>query len=110
MTPEQVDQFKRQLGIADGDEWDPFAGLDVPADDLQAFLDAVPLLRSRDAPARRRACRGAAGFEVPAGEMSTQQGFGRLAGRHRPRASGELADQIVTTSPDVTVSTNLGGG
>jgi pyruvate dehydrogenase E1 component len=40
--------------------------------------------------------------------MSTQEGFGRilfeLAG-----AGGELADRIVTLSPDVTVSTNLGG-
>jgi len=40
--------------------------------------------------------------------MSTQEGFGRvlfdLAG-----GTSELAARIVTTSPDVTVSTNLGG-
>ena len=39
--------------------------------------------------------------------MSTQEGFGRLLAEHRARAP-ELADRIVTTSPDVTVSTNLG--
>ena len=32
-----------------------------------------------------------------------------LSGRVAPRAGGPLADRIVTTSPDVTVSTNLGG-
>ena len=39
--------------------------------------------------------------------LSTQEGFGRLLpniARDHPR----LADRIVTTSPDVTVSTNLG--
>jgi pyruvate dehydrogenase E1 component len=39
--------------------------------------------------------------------MSTQEGFGRLM-NDIARASGEYADRVVTTSPDVTVSTNLG--
>src|SRR5262249_49590446 len=40
--------------------------------------------------------------------MSTQEGFGRIL---NDLAAGEsaLAARIVTTSPDVTVSTNLGG-
>ena len=40
--------------------------------------------------------------------MSTQLGFGRLLA-DIARTHPELADRIVTTSPDVTVSTNLGG-
>ena len=39
--------------------------------------------------------------------MSTQQGFGQILAEIA-RAGGKLADHIVTTSPDVTVSTNLG--
>ena len=39
--------------------------------------------------------------------MSTQQGFGALL-NELGREQSELADRIVTTSPDVTVSTNLG--
>ena len=39
--------------------------------------------------------------------MSTQAGFGRVLDEIA-RAGGPLADRIVTTSPDVTVSTNLG--
>jgi pyruvate dehydrogenase E1 component len=40
--------------------------------------------------------------------MSTQEGFGRIM-NELGRAETELARRIVTTSPDVTVSTNLGG-
>ena len=41
------------------------------------------------------------------GQMSTQAGFGRVLDEIA-RAGGPLAERIVTTSPDVTVSTNLG--
>ena len=40
-------------------------------------------------------------------EQSTQAAFGRIL-NDLSRAGGELADRILTTSPDVTVSTNLG--
>ena len=40
-------------------------------------------------------------------EQSTQAAFGRIL-LDLSKAGGELADRIVTTSPDVTVSTNLG--
>ena len=45
---------------------------------------------------------------APSGdEQSTQAAFGRIL-NDLSRAGGELADRILTTSPDVTVSTNLG--
>jgi pyruvate dehydrogenase E1 component len=45
---------------------------------------------------------------APAGEeQSTQAAFGRIM-LELSKAGGDLADRIVTTSPDVTVSTNLG--
>ncbi|MGZ4449415.1 MAG: transketolase-like TK C-terminal-containing protein, partial [Nocardioides sp.] len=43
----------------------------------------------------------------PSPQMSTQQGFG-LVLNEIARSDSELAKRIVTTSPDVTVSTNLG--
>ena len=108
VTPDQMAAFKQRMGIADGDEWDRFAGLDVPADELQAFLDAVPFGR---ASGRRHAAARIAvpeRFEPPPGDrLSTQDAFGRflsdLARRHP-----DLADRVVTSSPDVTVSTSLG--
>src|SRR5690348_18384452 len=47
--------------------------------------------------------------EIPApvgDEQSTQAAFGRIL-LDLSKAGGDLADRIVTTSPDVTVSTNL---
>ena len=43
----------------------------------------------------------------PAAQMSTQQGFGLIL-NEIARGDSMLAERIVTTSPDVTVSTNLG--
>jgi pyruvate dehydrogenase E1 component len=42
------------------------------------------------------------------GAMSTQQGFGLIL-NELARLDAPFVDRIVTTSPDVTVSTNLGG-
>ena len=108
-TPAQIEALRTQMGIAEGDEWEPFAGLDVGERELRAFLDAVPF--NQHAERRHRAPRVPvpATFAVPPGDrLSTQAGFGRVladVARRHP----ELADRIVTTSPDVTVSTNLGG-
>ncbi len=108
-NPAQIATLRDGMGIAEGDEWDPFAGLDVPPEALRSFLDAVPFnqasTRRHDAPR----IPVPAEIQVPPGDpLSTQAGFGRvladIARRHP-----DLADRIVTTSPDVTVSTNLGG-
>ena len=108
MTPDQIAIYRAKLGIEEGDEWAPFAGLEVDSDELRAFIASVPFAQ----PATR--CHQAPRISVPAqfetpvgGRLSTQEGFGRLlAGIAREHPA--LADRIVTTSPDVTVSTNLG--
>ena len=104
----QMASFRHSMAVAEGAEWDLFAGLDLPPERLSAFLQGVPLA----GPARRRHQAAAvavpASLPVPRGErQSTQEAFGRLLG---DIAAGdtELAQRIVTTSPDVTVSTNLG--
>ncbi len=108
MNVDQMAAFKAAMAIADGEEWDRFAGLDVAEDDLQKFLDEVPFAGRY--PRRHFAPRIEIPekFEVPAGDMlSTQEGFGRIL-NDISRSDDELARRIVTTSPDVTVSTNLG--
>ena len=110
MTPDQMAGYQAGLGIADGDEWEPFAGMKERAEALRAFVDAVPFNRP---PESRQ--MSAAHIDIPdtlpvpdQDTLSTQEAFGRimydLAGSRT-----ELADRIVTTSPDVTQSTNLGG-
>jgi pyruvate dehydrogenase E1 component len=108
MTPAQFETFRSSMNVRPGHEWDRFEGLSLPPERLQAFLDASPF----HAQGRRR--HESPLIPVPPSfpadtqpVVSTQMGFGRLLDEIA-RAGGPLADRIVTTSPDVTVSTNLG--
>jgi pyruvate dehydrogenase E1 component len=105
MTVAQMEKYRESQKIRPGHEWDKFEGLD--AAELEAFLARVPFNQD----GRRLT---APVVEVPpqlafkpAPQMSTQQGFG-LVLNEIARSDSELAKRIVTTSPDVTVSTNLG--
>ncbi len=109
MNPQQMAEYKTRMGIPDGAEWEPFAGLALPPATIQAFLDAVPFA----AEGRRRYTAPKIPvperLAVPAGaRLSTQEGFGRIL-FDIAADEEELARHIVTISPDVTVSTNLGG-
>ena len=113
VTPDQMITFRERMGIGDGEEWDRFAGLDIPPAQIEAFLGRVPFVQAEPASRRRRAARVAVPqkFDSPAaladGRLSTQEAFGRWLS-DVARAHPELADRIVTASPDVTVSTSLG--
>ncbi len=108
MNKAQMQEFRVSQGINQGEEWDRFAGLSVPRAEIERFLSQVPF--AQKGPRRRPAAR----VPVPPmpaletkGAASTQAGFGRILDEIA-RAGGPLADRIVTTSADVTVSTNLG--
>ena len=108
MTVDQMAAFKAANRIADGEEWEPFAGLDLDPDELSAFCASVPFARRTEAHANPRvAVPPALALGRKAARASTQEAFGRIMGE-LARDQGELAARIVTTSPDVTVSTNLG--
>jgi pyruvate dehydrogenase E1 component len=107
MNPGQIAALRDRLGIAEGEEWEPWAGLG--GNSAEAVRSAVE--NSRIARAKRERVWNVAKvapIPVPTGsEQSTQAAFGRIL-LDLSRAGGALADRIVTTSPDVTVSTNLG--
>lgn len=108
MTPPQMEAFQAAMNVRPGHEWDPFEGMNAGADEIKAFLAAVPF----NAKGRRRL--SAAAVPVPPQlkapvqtTTSTQTGFGQIL-NEIGREDSALAQRIVTTSPDVTVSTNLG--
>jgi len=107
MTVTQMEKYRESQNIRPGHEWDKYEGLTQDVAELDAFLARVPFNKDGrrltapviDVPAQLA-------FK-PAPQMSTQQGFG-LVLNEIARGDSELAQRIVTTSPDVTVSTNLG--
>ena len=109
MNPTQIASLRETLGIAEGDEWEPFAGLGSnSAADLEALLAPLRAVLARSAQAAPPIPLPAL-LPVPDGdEQSTQAAFGRIL-LDLSKSGHALADRIVTTSPDVTVSTNLGG-
>ncbi|MEM6467132.1 MAG: transketolase, partial [Pseudomonadota bacterium] len=107
MTEAQLDEFRKTMAVREGHEWDLFEGLDVDTKDLRDMLAAVPFFA--DGTRLRRAERA----PVPKvltptdGTVSTQAAFGKILDA-LAKGDSDLATRIVTTSPDVTVSTNLG--
>jgi len=108
MTPDQMDMFKRANSVEDGEEWAPFSGLDTDPDQLTEFLKDVPF-RARPAATRRAPVIPVAPIDLGReAKTSTQVTFGKIMNALAKR-DDDLSARIVTTSPDVTVSTNLSG-
>ncbi|MBB5575748.1 1-deoxy-D-xylulose-5-phosphate synthase N-terminal domain-containing protein [Rhizobium paranaense] len=106
MTVKQFAEWQAHMGIAPGEEWDPFAGVpDIAA--LKAYLASAPFFSSGT---RRHADRR---LEVPRiefetqREVATQLAFGKILD-DLAKGNSDLAARILTTSPDVTGTTTLG--
>ncbi len=106
MTPTQIEGLRAGLCIAEGMEWDVWAGLgDNLATAAKALAERSPLARGK----RGRAAKLAVPHITPpeGQKQATQAAFGKIL-LDLAKSKSPLADRIVTTSPDVTVSTNLG--
>src|SRR5678815_4269852 len=107
MNPTQAHALRDSMGVAEGQEWEPLAGIgsnERPG--VEALIDRTRI-------AREKRVRSFGQLSVPAipaphgDEQSTQAAFGRIL-LDLAKSGDPIADRIVTTSPDVTVSTNLG--
>ena len=106
MNKTQMAEWQRHMGVPEGQEWEKFATVDDPAA-LQAYLDRTPFF----ARGRRRYSDhviATPDIEIASDrEISTQMAFGKILD-DLSKTDSELAARIVTTSPDVTGTTNLG--
>lgn len=106
MNKSQMAEWQNFMGVPKGQEWDKFAT--IP--DAKAF-EAALAETSFFAEGRRRYYDDV--IEVPRielssdREISTQMGFGKILD-DLSKGDSLLAQRIVTTSPDVTGTTNLG--
>jgi pyruvate dehydrogenase E1 component len=108
MNPTQMAALREQMGVREGHEWEPLESVgDNARPGIEGLLErARPKLTRRDSPSTGTV--PVPSIPPPSGEeQSTQAAFGRIL-LDLSKAGGPLADRIVTTSPDVTVSTNLG--
>jgi pyruvate dehydrogenase E1 component len=107
MNPTQMATWREAMGVAEGSEWEP---LESVGDNARPGVEAL-IERSRITRDKRQRSFGQIDvptLPAPSGEeQSTQAAFGRIL-LEIAKSGGSLADRIVTTSPDVTVSTNLG--
>ena len=111
MTEAQMESFRADMNVRPGHEWDLFEGITCSERDIRAVMAKAPFF----AKGTRR--YSAAQIPVPPeiadtpaarNEVTSTQGaFGKILD-DIARGDSALADRIVTTSPDVTVSTNLG--
>ena len=116
MTPDQMEAFRAQMRIRPGHEWDIAEGLELDEGAFRAVIGNAPFAAPLTAAGRRLDAPAVPippalpGPKTTGRKVSTQSGFGDILAEIG-RGNGEcaaLAKAIVTTSPDVTVSTNLG--
>jgi pyruvate dehydrogenase E1 component len=107
MTPTQMDEFKNQMGVADGEEWEKFSLVKDEAT-TQKFLDQVPFFAKGKRRFSAPSVEVGAAVELADREIASQAGFGKILDEIA-KNNPTLSERIVTTSPDVTVTTNLSG-
>jgi pyruvate dehydrogenase E1 component len=108
MTPAQMDTFRKAQNVRPGHEWDKFEGM-TQAREVSAFLENVPFAAAGERRLKAPPIRVPESLPVPQQALtSTQAGFGVIL-NDIGRGDDDFARRIVTASPDVTVSTNLGG-
>ena len=105
LSSEQIDAMRDALGLNEGTEWDRFD----PDSAAGRLCRAVgERLNNRPiAPRPMLPIPASASGVVTKGRVSSQEAFGRVVTRLGDVE--HVGDRIVTTAPDVSVSTNLGG-
>jgi len=106
MTGAQIEQLRKAMQVREGHEWEPFEGFADP-DAAEAFLAAVPFNAKGDRRLKAERIKGIGPQFIADRVTSTQTAFGKILDAIA-KTDSSLAQRIVTTSPDVTVSTNLG--
>ena len=108
MTEAQMVAFQSRMGIRAGHEWDKAEATGMTSKVFDELLARVPFN------AQGRRATTAPMIAVPAiaalpdDQISTQAAFGKILDTIA-KSDTPFAAHILTTSPDVTVSTNLGG-
>ncbi len=111
LNEDQMHILRSKMKIKTGKEWDVSSGLNEDKEKINKFLSIVPFLKNEEP------LQDIKTIDVPdidsfdlltRNKTSTQEAFGRLL-NEIGKGNTKLANRIITASPDVTVSTSLGG-
>jgi pyruvate dehydrogenase E1 component len=105
VSTEQWEQLAAELGADAADPWAPFAPGSAEG---ELCAEVSRSLRRAPTPAHEPPAVPTDVGRDHAGRASTQQGFGRFF-VDLAHAAPDVAQRVVTVSPDVASSTNLGG-
>jgi pyruvate dehydrogenase E1 component len=109
MTQAQIEQLRAACGVAPGAEWEPLGGFSAARRaEASAYLQGVPWAAKPVAQPRRPALIKGDIATPAVQKTSTQAAFGTIMAE-LAKGDTALGARLVTTSPDVAVSTNLAG-
>ncbi|MDC0531139.1 transketolase [Alphaproteobacteria bacterium] len=106
MTKAQMDSFKIKFGINDGDEWNRFSD-EKKYNKLDEYLKNLPFQKAGHRKYKSQKISVDENIFIKETKISTQNAFGKILDQYANNDT-EFSNRIVTTSPDVSVSTNLG--
>jgi pyruvate dehydrogenase E1 component len=102
LTAAQIEELRAAMGLPAGAEWSGFA----PGSPEAEWIRRLPPLFTPPAPRARPAPVPEELEEAYAGELSTQEAFGRVLGA---LSRLPIAESVVTVSADVAITTHLAG-
>ena len=109
MNIEQMEVYKKELNIKQGEEWDYYSGINSSENDIIKFLTNNSFYKNNNRNYSDEKIHIPKKLIFKEGKSSnTQEVFGRIINEIGKEES-DLSKRIVTFSPDVTVSTSLGG-
>ena len=107
MNNDQFDEYTKLMKIRKGQEWNKTEGIKLNDNELNSIIASNPLSK----------CNREFSETVPIKQLqkitfnafiSTQEAFGKIM-NEIGKVNNSFTKRIITTSPDVTVSTSLGG-
>jgi len=111
MTEKQMKVFQQIINVEEQHEWDPWNSFSGDKSFIEKIINDAPFFSegTRTLSAPRIDIPKILDAPYSKGKLiSTQMGFGHVMNA-LGKSEGDLSERIVTASPDVTVSTNLGG-
>ena len=106
MTKAQMNSFKLKYGISDGNEWNRFSDGKNNVE-LDKYIKNLPFQKAKYRKYQSKKVSVDENVFIKETKISTQNAFGKILDQYA-KNNTDFSQRILTTSPDVSVSTNLG--